>query len=331
MEDPLAGYYLSGGFVKRPPGSPPEPPMNTVGNETHYMSPPQNEVPNPSIASAPPAPSQDQGGGDDSGAWGNGQTNWGGSVPQQGYLGGNRGANWDSSVRGSATSDWRSGSTGYDRNTGGSFIGDWTGGALGRQTTGQGINQGYQNLGWDLTAYGNFANIDTPIGSIGLLPGQGLAKLAGGALLDHQIDAIDSSYDALDGGSQVPGAAFEGDDTVTVSDRHGNVREFGARQYSAIEDLQRNDYEASRVGRREDANGNFVNFNVTPENQLSNANSTWESSSFGNRGEAEAVASQGWSSDAHFDAIDSQFDALDSASPSTAGDSIGGGGYTGWG
>ena len=100
---------------------------------------------------------------------------------------------------------------------------------------------------------------------------------------------------------------------------------------SAIEDLQRNDYEASRVGRREDVNGNLVNFNVTPENQLSDANSTWESSSFGNRGEAEAVASQGWSSDAHFDAIDSQFDALDSASPSTAGDSIGTEAETNWG
>ena len=232
MKDPLVGYFNTGGNVGfRPrPQTPQLPPDDTPGAVTQTIVPSPTSDAEP-IQDVPPAATPPTGGGDDSGSWGNGQSDWGGSVPQQGYLGGDRGADWDSSVRGSATSDWRGGSTSYDRNTGGSFIGDWTGGALGRQTTGQGINQGYQNLGWDLTAYGNFANIDTPIGSIGVLPGQGLAKLAGGALLDHQIDAIDSSFDALDGGSQVPGASLEGDDTVTVSDQHGNVREFGARQY----------------------------------------------------------------------------------------------------
>ena len=43
-------------------------------------------------------------------------------------------------------------------------------------------------------------------------------------------------------------------------------------------------------------------------------------SSYGSQSEADAVASDGWGSDAHFDAIDAQFDSL----PSTSGGGSGG-------
>ena len=74
------------------------------------------------------------------------------------------------------------------------------------------------------------------------------------------------------------------------------------------------------MGRRMDSAGNLVNFNVTPENQLAGADDVWGSESFGTRGEAEAVAGQGWGSDAQFDAIDAQFDALDA--PPSIGDTL---------
>jgi len=49
-------------------------------------------------------------------------------------------------------------------------------------------------------------------------------------------------------------------------------------------------------------------------------------SDFGSQGEADAVASDGWGSDAHFDAIDDQFDANESTSGGGGGDA-GGGSY----
>ena len=291
MEDPLAGYYLSGGFVSKPPSEP-----RVGGGETPSQNDPQ-QVPSP--PSAPPSFQE--------------YVEAKAQVDHSGNTGGGGGSFTDP-----LGSGWSRGSANYDSARGANFLTDLTG--IGPQTTGQGISRGQQNIGWSLLSYGNFANVNTPIGSVGLLPGQGIAKAVGGALIDDEIDDIDASFDALDGNA-VPGAELEADDQVTVSDEAGNVRSFGARQYNAIQDLQRDAERKANAGKAIDSKGNRVNYNVTDANRITNDDGGgFQSDSYGNAAEAEAVASDGWGSDAHFDSIDDQFDDNDSG-----GDSGGGG------
>ena len=96
---------------------------------------------------------------------------------------------------------------------------------------GQGIRPWQQDLGW--TLYNN------PIKDYGLL-GR-LASGVGGALLDNQIENIDESFAALDGGDLTAYRSTIDEPTVSISDAAGNVRNVAQSQAEALQDLARND------------------------------------------------------------------------------------------
>ena len=128
------------------------------------------------------------------------------------------------------------------------------------------------DVGWGLYSYGTSAPF--------IAPGKVLAEAVGGAILDTQIENIDDSFDALDADKSAPSFKSTIDEeAVTISDDVGNVRTVSKSQAEAIQDLSRNE-------------GNTGGF---------------QSDSFGSQAEAEAVASEGFGSDAQFSAIDDQF------------------------
>ena len=244
MKDPLAGYYFAGGNVGfRPrPQTPQLPPDNTPG------AVPQNMVPSPTsdaepVQDVPPAaaPPPPQGGGDDGGGDGPSQSGQGQSLQDTFEGFGADPATAQSWARSIDPFEH------IDTPGGGAITGGFGGDAGSSNNYGlsrshgnaQGISQVQQDLGWDLTRYGSFANIDTPIGSIGILPGQGIAKEVGGRLLDRQIDAIDSSFDALGENRQISEGVQAGyddlglDETVTISDALGNVHSMTKAEYEA--------------------------------------------------------------------------------------------------
>ena len=287
MKDPLAGYFQAGGnvgFRRKPvvggganPGVP-----SPVGQDV--LGPIQNEIPNPS-SSAPPAPATVPSDGADGTTWAQGgdnrddnnqnyDTRSGGRVdvndPSQNWYGAHNPAagslSRDLGAFGipSAVADFIdpfdkvAETPGITGGYGGISGSDNYGLARSSPGTGQGISSTKQDLGWDLTRYGDL------LGGYAL-PGQGIASAVGGAILDNQIDAIDSSFDNLTGTDTSYDTAAAGD-TISISDAAGNVHQMTKGEYDALQSQPGSaswaaDYNAGNFATTQDYGGTTVTSN----------------------------------------------------------------------